>query len=55
MIETILSGNEHSLWDIDRVFLSMDAAKAYIAQRKAEHRGYYDQREFELHVEDVYE
>lgn len=39
-------------WEIDRTFVSIEAAKAYIAQRKAD-AGYYDQLEFEIEVEDV--
>lgn len=50
MQESIYEGSSH--WVIDRTFVSMDAAKAYIAQRKAD-AGYYDQLEFEIEVEDV--
>ncbi len=50
MQEQQYNGDFH--WQIDRTFASMEAAKAYIAQRKAD-AGYYDQLEFEIEVEDV--
>lgn len=51
MIESIYSS--HTQWDIDRVFHSMDAAKDYIAARKAEYKSYYDVPEFDIEVEEV--
>jgi hypothetical protein len=50
MQEQIYDGSSH--WQIDRTFYSMESAKAYIAQRKAD-AGYYDQLEFDIEVEDV--
>lgn len=52
MQESIYEGSSH--WQIDRTFASMESAKAYIAQRKAEYRGYYDVPEFDIEVEEVY-
>ena len=51
-IESIYEGSSH--WQIDRVFASMDAAKAYIQVRKSEHRYCYDIPEFNVEVEEVY-
>ena len=51
MQESIYDSSSH--WQIDRTFDSMDAAKAYIAQRKAEYRSYYDVPEFDIEVENV--
>lgn len=51
-IESIYGGSSH--WQIDRVFASMDAAKAYIVVRKSEHRYYYDIPEFNIETEEVY-
>jgi hypothetical protein len=53
MIESIYSS--HTQWDIDRTFSTMDAAKAYIAERKAEYKSYYDVPEFDIEVEEVLE
>ena len=52
MIESIYDGSSH--WQIDRTFSTMEAAKAYIAQRKAEYKSYYDCPEFDIEVEEVY-
>ena len=41
-------------WDIDRVFSTMDSAKAYIAKRQAEYKSIYDRPEFDIEVETVY-
>jgi hypothetical protein len=51
MQESIYEGSSH--WQIDSTFASMESAKAYIAQRKAEYRGYYDVPEFDIEVENV--
>jgi hypothetical protein len=51
MQEQQYNGDFH--WEIDRTFVSMEAAKAYIAQRKAD-AGYYDHLQFEIEVEEVY-
>jgi hypothetical protein len=51
MQEQQYNGDFH--WEIDRTFCSMDAAKAYIAQRKAD-AGYYDHLAFEIVTEEVY-
>lgn len=51
MIEIQSEGSWY--WGIDRTFSSMESAKAYIAQRKAD-AGYYDQLEFDIEVEEVY-
>lgn len=52
MIESIYSS--HTQWDIDRTFSTMEAAKAYIAERKAEYKSIYDRPEFDIEVETVY-
>lgn len=53
MVESIYSS--HTQWDIDRTFSTMQAAKAYIAMRKAEYKSYYDVPEFDIKVEEVLE
>jgi hypothetical protein len=53
MIESIYSGCSH--WDIDCTFSTMQAAKDYIAKRKAEYRSIYDVPEFDIEVENVLE
>jgi hypothetical protein len=50
-IESIYDGSSH--WHVDRVFNTMQAAKDYIANRKAEYRGIYDIPEFDIDVEQV--
>lgn len=52
MIESIYDGSSH--WQIDRTFSTMQAAKDYIAARKAEYRSIYDIPEFDIEVEEVY-
>ena len=53
MVESIYSS--HTQWDIDRTFSTMQAAKDYIAMRKAEYRGIYGIPEFDIEVEEVLE
>lgn len=53
MIESIYDGSSH--WQIDRTFSTMEAAKDYIAMRKAEYKSYYDVPEFDIKVEEVLE
>lgn len=54
MVESIYSS--HTQWDIDRVFDSMDAAKAYIAEQRAKYtkHWYDDCPEYDIEVEEVY-
>lgn len=52
MVESIYQS--HSEWNIARTFSSMDSAKAYIAERKAEYKSYYDAPEFDIEVEEIY-
>lgn len=51
MRETICSGNEHSLWDVTRVFSSMTAAQKFIIQQK-HHFG--SEVEYRIDTEEVY-
>lgn len=51
MAETTYSGNEHSVWDIERVFTSKESAIKYIRYRKS--HGARD-IEFQIETQEVY-
>ncbi len=51
MAETTYSGNEHSVWDVERVFTSMESAIKYIGYRKT--HGARD-IEFQIDTQEVY-
>lgn len=54
MVESIYNGSSH--WQIDRIFSTMDSAKAYIAARKSENckNWYSDRPEYQIEVEKVF-
>lgn len=49
MRSSYYEGGQH--WDVDRVFATMQAAKDYVSNQD---RGYYQDCDFEIEVEEVY-
>ncbi len=51
MAEVSYSGNEHSVWDVERVFATKESALKYIKYRK---RNGARDIEFQIETEEVY-
>lgn len=50
MAETTYSGNEHSVWNIDRVFASSESARKYVEQKQLNGSDV----EYDIVVEEIY-